>query len=347
MNGGDQNWIPPINSEVRRTLDPRKNPYFVHGSVKLFVCYAGARPVARVAIIINRDHWQKFGVRSAFFGFFESVNDQDAVSALLRSVHEYCAANGVQVLEGPFNPSHYSELGFLVNKFDSSPAFFQSYNPPYYVDLLQAAGFTVAKRIHTRKNERIRDYVKERYPDALSDHSESGDYVVRSFRMNDFKNELERIRSVFNDAFSENWRFLPLSRDEYLFSAKFLSLVTYPHLITIVERNGEPVGVLECVQDINPLLKRLNGKIGPIKYLNYQRDRKNIRNLIVYAVGIKKAYQRTRVHKLMFDALCRMVIQYDTLETTWMSDDNVLSIKAAEHFGLVADKEFVMMQKGI
>lgn len=344
---GDPHWVRPMDAELRRTLDARKNPYFSNGSVRLFVCYDERRPVGRVAIIINHYHWEKFGERTAFFGFFDCVNDERASEALFGSVISYCRANDVEFLEGPFNPSHYSELGFLANHFDAPPSFFQSYNPPYYVYLFERAGFTILKRIHTRKNAKISEYVRSRYPEALAAHANSGEYVVRPFRMDDFENELERIRTVFNDAFSDNWHFLPLSREEYLFSAKFLHLVTDPQLVVIAERNGEPAGVVECVLDINPLLKPMNGRIGPVKYFRYQRDRKKIRNLMVYAVGIRKALQRTRVHKLLFDALCRIVVDYDTLETTWMSDDNILSVRAAEHFGLLPEKEFVILGKKV
>lgn len=342
----DANWIAPLTSEVQRVLDCRRNPYFESANVRLFVCYGSGRPLSRLAVVVNQKHWQKSGVKSAFFGFFESFNNPQAVQALFTSAEVHCHWEGAEFIEGPLNPNHYSELGFQSNKFGAAPAFFQSYNPAYYLQLMEDNRFEIAKRVHTRKNDSIREYILQKHGSEPSFMS-PGVYTVRSFRMNDFGAELERIRGVFNDAFSDNWHFLPLTKEEYVFSAKFLNLVTYPDLITIVERNGEPVGVLECVLDINPLLKHLKGRVGPLKYLRYQRNRKNIRNLIVYAVGIKKSYQRTRVHRLLFDSLCQLAVKYDVLETTWMSDDNPLSVRAAEHFGLVPDKEFVIYRKRV
>jgi hypothetical protein len=342
----DTHWVAPINAAVRRVLDKRRNPYFAQSSVDLLVCYRGVAPVARAAIIINRAHWQKFDDRAAFFGYFESLDDTAATRLLFSHAEEYCRARGAECLEGPFNPNHYSELGLQASKFGTPPAFFQPYNPPYYMRLLQDAGFTVTHTFHTRKNARIGEYIRQHFGEKFLAPVPAG-YTVRCFRMDDFDAELERMRQVFNDAFAHHWHFLFLSREEYRFAAKFLRLVTYPELITLVERRGEPVGVLQCVLDINPLLRRWHGTAGPIKYLRYQRHRRRLRHLIIYAAGIKKAYQRTRVHKLLFDALCRIAVRYDVLETTWMSEDQPLAIRAVEHFGLERDKDFVIYQKSL
>jgi len=343
---GDPTWVPSIASEVRRVLDSERNPYFVDASLELFICYAAARPLARTAVVINRVHWEKFSDLAAFFGFFESVNDDQAVQCLFGEVGRLARSRGATSLEGPFNPNHYSELGLQINRFGTSPAFFQAYNPAFYPELLESAGFRPVKILHTRRNEHIREYVRSRYRSECP-VTASGGYTVRSFNMRDFDGELERIREVFNDAFASNWHFLPLTRGEYLFSAKFLNLVTLPELITIVEQKGEPVGVLECVLDINPLLRAWNGRIGPLKYLNFLRTRKRIRNLIIYAVGIKKAFQGTRVYKLLLDSACRLALNYDTLETTWMSNENLLALRAAGHLGLERDKEFAIYRRDL
>jgi hypothetical protein len=343
---GDERWIAPLASEVSRTLDAARNPYFGDASLDLLVCYADGRPVARTALVANRKHWEKFGERAAFFGFFESVNDRVAVRSLFELAEVVALARGAQYLEGPFNPNHYSELGLQVSRFGTPPAFFQPYNPEYYAGLLDAAGFRSTKTIHTRKNTHIREYIRQRYG-TVSQPASSGTYSVRSFRMDHFEADLERVREVFNDAFSSNWHFLPLTSAEYVFSAKFLNLVTRPELITLVEHEGRPVGVLECVLDINPLLKRLNGSIGPMKYLRYLYDKNDVRSLIIYAVGIKRAYQGTRVYKLLLDSLCAQANAYDSLETTWMSEDNHLALRAADHLGLERDKEFAIYQRDL
>lgn len=211
---------------------------------------------------------------------------------------------------------------------------------------MEGAGFSISARLCTRKNENIAEYIRQRYGQHPLPRQLNG-YTVRSFNMHNFQAELECIREVSNDAFSANWHFLPLSREEYLFSAKFMRLVTCPEQVQIVEHHGQPVGVLQCVWDINPLLRKLNGSVGPVKYLRFLSRRKRIRTLIIYAVGIRRAYQRTPVYQLLMNALCEMALKYDVLETTWLSPLNLLAARAAERFGLKPDKEFAIYEKRI
>ena len=340
----DPHWVAPLSSEVRRVLNPRRNPYFKDASLELFVCYGSAGPVARAAVVINPRHIRKFGERSAFFGFFVSRDDPEASRYLFRALEVYCLDQGIELIEGPFNPNHYSELGLQISAFGSPPAFFQPYNPEYYMALLEAGGFEVVKVLHTRRNDRIASYVLERYGEQPAPDPPPG-YTIRSFSKRDFQAELERIRAVCNDAFSDNWHFLPLSAEEYRFSAKFLGLVTYPRLIKIVEHLGRPVGVLQCVQDINPLLRELKGRAGPVKFLRYQRQRRKIRSVIIYAIGIKKAYQRTQVYRLLLDAVCPLAREFDVMESTWMTEDNIPVLLAAARLGMTPDKKFAIYQK--
>lgn len=337
-------WVPPVASEVRRTLDAKRNPYFADAYLKLFICYdQNNNTSARVAIVIDRRYREKYGVKSAFFGFFECINDEDALRNLFDTALQYCRLEGVELLEGPFNPNHYSELGIQVNKFGTRPTFFQTYSHDYYPTLLERCGFSRGACLYTAKNDNICEYLRVKSGDSER-RAADDDYTVRSLAIDNLEADLEKLREVFNDAFASNWHFLPVSREEYQYSAKFLRLVTDPKLIAIVEHNGMPVGVLMCVLDINPLLQKFQGSVGPIKYLRFLRQRRDIRTLIVYAVGVKKAYQRTHVIHILAEQLSLMARQYDALETTWISRDNAVTAKLAEKFGMFPDKYFAMYQ---
>jgi hypothetical protein len=344
--GEDPHWVPPVISTVRRTLDVNKNPYFRKASLKLFLCRKDKTPVARLAVVINRLEEKIFGLRSALFGYFEAMNDAEAVLHLFEEAERYCRLQGAQVLEGPFSPNHYSELGLQLDSFGAPPSFFQPYNPAYYPSLLEKAGYRLSRRFQTMKNDHIREYIRARYglpPEPAGRHG----YSVRSLSLKDLGEELERIREVNNDAFASNWHFLPLSREEYTFSSKYLSLVTRPDLIKIVEHRGRPVAVLHCVFDINPLLKKLKGRVGPVKYLKFLRARRKIKKLILFTVSIKKAYQHTQVYHLLLAAFCRMIPEFETLETTWLSPENIPALRAAESLGMKPDKHFAIYEKRI
>ena len=341
----DPCWVPPLKSETIRTLDPAKNPYFAGADLQKFVCYQNGEPVARAISVINPEHWKKFSQKTAFFGFYEALDNEQASAILIARIGEYCRQKGAERLEGPFNPNHYSELGMLVRNFER-PAFFEPYNPEYYPSFIKNSGFEVIYRIHTRTNPEAGDRLKPLEINTRVCLEEQG-YTLRHFNLFDMKAELGRIREVFNDAFSENWHFLPVSREEYRFSAKSLFAVTNPSLIQIVEHNGKPVGVLQCVLNINPLLQTLKGRIRVTDFFRLPVQRKAIREVIVYAVGIRKAYQNSRAFLLLTDAMLKIARRYPVVYSTWMSDDNIAAVRASEIIGLKPYKWFEVYGKSL
>jgi hypothetical protein len=339
----DPNWVAPITSEIKRILNTKKNPYFRDASIQLFNCYKNNEICSRIAIIINRRHQKKFNKKSAFFGFFESLNDIRAIDHLFHTVEKYCKALTIESIEGPFNPNHYSDLGFQINQFLTTPTFFQPYNPDYYCRLLEDIGFNISAQFHTRKNEYIRTYIKEH--DYNFARSSSNGFSVRPFNIREKESELERLRSIMNDAFSENWHFLPLSSAEYKFSSKYLSLVTPPNLIQFVEYCGKPVAAIHFALDINPLLQKLRGHVNPLNFLTFMFNKNKIRNLIIFSVGIRKSFRHSPCFPLLLKVTANIAGNYDVLETTWTSKDNKAAIRAAEYFGLIPDKEIVIYEK--
>ncbi len=340
----DPFWVAPMESEICRTLDDQINPYFNNAFLRKFICYKNGKPVARAVAVVNRDHWVKFGTKTAFFGFFESVKDPEAVSALFKSVRRYCLDEGAELLEGPFNPNHYSELGILTENFHDAPMFFEPYNPAYYKELLEGDGFTISKKLHTRINRDAGHFLRDRYG-VTTLPGRNNDYTVRFIRIWNLKGDLERIREVNNDAFADNWYFLPLSKAEYLFSAKYLFFITIPRLIVIVEKGSEPVGVVQFMLNINHILQPMNGKIHLPDYFRFLWCRRSIPEIVLYAAGIKKAHQNSRVAWLIVTAICSISQRYRIISTTWMSDDNTQATRSSEHLGLKPYKWFSIYRK--
>ena len=334
----DKNWIAPIKSELKRILNVKKNPYFKFASLDLFNCYCDDKIVARISLSVNNVYCAKAGIRTAFFGFFESYNEPNAVKFLFNEVFKYCRENGIERLEGPFNPNLYSELGMLCTNYDQAPSFFQTYNPEYYNSLLTENGFRILEVLHTRINKDSSDYFKNKF--SKPSEIQLRDLKVRSFNNKNLEEDLEHLRNIFNDAFSENWHFTPVSKDEYLFASKHLKLVTPPDLIQFVEYKGKPVAAVHFAIDINPLLKKFKGKQSLIKFLNFLLQRKKIDRVLIFAVGIKKDYRNSRVVHLLFNATVRIARRYKILESTWMYDENKIVISLAERLGLERDKEF-------
>lgn len=337
----DPLWVPPLRSEVKRTLDVRKNPYFTIASQQRFVCYRDKRPVARAIVVV--DPRQTLDDGTAYFGMFECTNDRTASDHLWRTVEDYARSQGAKRLEGPFNPNYYSELGIKLDQFELAPRFFETYNPHYYSSLLEEGGFKLSRTLSTFGLRELPGELLRKY--APLDAKDTTPFVVRRLRMHDLARDLDQIREVYNDAFSGNTYFRPVSRAEYDFGAKFLKYVTVPELTTIVELNGRAIAVAQFMQDVNPLLQRLGGRTGPIKFLRYQRERKRVRSLVMYAVGVRKEYQRSYAMALILRGTLETMSKCTHVSTTWVADDYVAAF--GRRLGFEPDRTFGMYAKDL
>jgi hypothetical protein len=341
----DPHWVAPLRSEVAKALDARRNPYFQDAALEKFICYRDGQPVSRSVVVIQPRHWEQFGEKAAFFGFFESENDPEAVCQLFTALEAYGVSKGAHTLKGPFNPNHYSELGLLVENF-APPAFFEPYNPAWYADLLRMAGFRTAARLHTRI---IRDTTKlaskAKQLEGIVQRAGKAGYSIRPFRLLQMPSELERIREVYNDAFDGNWHFLPLSKEEYRYAANAMFLITNPSLVQFIEYKGEPVGVLHLVLNVNPILRALRGRLGPGNLFYFLQKRLSIDEVVLYAVGIKKDFQRTAAIHCFIWAFCRIAQRFKTAYCTWMTEGNQSAIQSAESVGFEPYKWFDIFEK--
>ncbi len=342
----DPNWIPQLNLEVKRVLNSAKNPYFNNASLKLYICYSDNKPVSRSIMVINRQHWEKWNKKAAFFGYFESLNDSTAVRYLFDKIETDCRSLGAEYLEGPFNPNHYSELGILIDNFEESQMFFETYNPDYYSQLLSDAGFSELFKFHTRINRHMAATIKKASGRAGSG-ADDKNITIRKFNIMRMNRDLEKMREINNDAFENNLYFLPLSRDEYKFSAKFLFLVTSPRLIFFAEFKGEPVGVIQCVINFNRLIKSYKGIILPWNLPALLVKKNRAKELVIFTVAIKKAFQHTEVSAMMINSVKTIFRKYPVVSTTWISDENKSVIYISELFEMKPYKHFVIYSKPV
>jgi hypothetical protein len=342
----DPHWVAPLHSEMKRLLDPGENPYFENVLLKIFVCYSDEKPVARSILVINKNHWKRWNQKCSFFGFFEAFNDLDSVKALFGVIESESRLAGADSIIGPFNPNHYSELGILADNFDSEQLFFETYNKSWYPSLLENSGFSIYEKFHTMINRDIKETFKKEIPIPPVDLKSSG-IRIRKFNIFRFRKELEIIRDINNDAFGDNWHFLPLSADEYRFSGKFLFFVTKPSMVQIAEYKGKAVGVTQFVLNMNAILKSYRGRIRLIDYPVILLKRSRIKEVIVFTFGIKKKFQKTRIATAMIAETTKILTKYPVAATTWMSEKNRSAVRSAEALSLKPYKQFNMYSKAL
>ena len=263
---GNSSWVPPLIIDRMAQFNLEKNPFFKHSEVQPFMAYKDNIPVGRIAAILNNNHNKAHKEKTGFFGFFECINDNEVANALLDKASKWVKEKGMDTLRGPANFSCNDTWGLLLDNFDMPPMILMSYNPPYYIDLLEQYGFKKEKYIYAYKMS-ADSTIPERVQ-RVTDHVETrNEIVIRNINMKDFNKELKIVKEIYNGAWEKNWGFVPMTDDEFEHLAKDLKAVVEPKLTLIAEVNGEAAGFSLCLPNINEALIRINGRLFPFGLL--------------------------------------------------------------------------------
>lgn len=348
----DSNWVPPVKKEVRGLLDQGSHPFWQFAERALFLALRGPEPVGRIAAIVNHNHNRFHNELAAAWGFFECADDPEAASALFSSVENWARLKGMRVLRGPLNPSTNYEIGMLLEGFESPPTFMMPYNPPFYLSLVESFGF--------RKEKDLLAYAVERGwqpPEWIGRVARKilaeNNVRVRHIQMDMLESEVHIIKEIYHDAWFDNWGFVPMTDREIDEMGRRLKQIIDPRLVFFVLLDDEPVGVGMIVPDVNPLLKRFNGRIGLLGRLKYLCFKKEITGLRGMIFGIKKRYQQMGLPLVAFDYLYRGLLEndglkkYRTLELGWNLEDNDLINKWYDDGGAQVVKRYRIYHKFI
>jgi len=345
----DPKWVPPLKKEVRRLLDPSLHPFWEFSERVLFLARRGSETVGRIAGIIDRHHNEFHGEQMGGWGFFECADDLEAAASLFSSVETWVRRKGMTFLRGPLNPSINYEVGLLIERFDFPPALMMTYNPSYYPRLVESCGFTKEKDLFSFLVDRA--YRVPEWLDSLAERmAQKKGIHIRGFRLKDPAPEIGLIREIFNDCWSGNWGYVPLSDNESLEMGKDMVKIGDPDLAFFIYYEDELAGVCVVLPDINPLLKRLNGRIGLpglLKVLMYRREITGLRCLIF---GIKEKYRQLGLPILAFRHLYEVVRKkekYRYLEMGWTLEDNESINFLVEEAGARICKKYRIFRKSL
>lgn len=345
----DPFWVPPLLLDLKSLLDRANHPFFRHSTADFFLALRNGRCAGRIAAILNNNHNSFHKERTAFFGFFESVNDQNVASALLDHAGQWGHARGMLRLRGPMNYSTNETAGLLVEGFDSSPCIMMPHNPAYYAKLVESAGFGKAMDLYAwflLTDKGLNPKIVRVGEKVLKDQ----DVRVRSINMSEFWSEVDIIRNIYNDAWSENWGFVPMTDAEFAHLAKDLKMVVDPRVVLIAEKNGEPVAFSLALPDINQVLKKINGRLFPfgLPLLLYQV--RHIRQVRVLALGISKKVQNWNGlgAALYYESFRRGVdAGYRSCEFSWTLENNDLINRSMQLFGARIYKKYRVYEKAL
>ncbi|OGS25882.1 MAG: hypothetical protein A2297_04360 [Elusimicrobia bacterium RIFOXYB2_FULL_48_7] len=332
----DKNWVPQLISDTQALLDPKKNPFWKHAEGKYFLAESDdGQVIGRIAGIIDRNYIEFQGEKTGFFAFFECLNDANIAGDMLKTVAKWLKEKGMEKMMGPTAPSTNDEMGFLLEGFDSPPFLMMPHNPKYYNDLMDNYGLKKAKDLYAyfmdkkdapvARLERINKSVRKNNPDI----------TVRNINVKDYSNEVKNIHSIYNQAWEKNWGFVPWTEEEFFGQCEKLKSLIVPELIFLAFDKEKPVGMLIAVPNYNLVLKKLNGKLGPVEIVKFLYYKTKIKEIRVMIMGVIKSCRNKGIEGLMYHEIVKNGIRlgYPQGEFSWILEDNIMMCRAAEMLG--------------
>ncbi len=287
----DPHWVPPLYLE-RRLHFSRLNPFFRHGRWAAWLACRGQVVVGRICAQIDELHRQHYGQMSGHFGLLEAVEDAEVFAALLYAAESWLLGQGTRRVTGPFGLSINQESGLLVQGFDTPPVVMMPHGRPWYDGMVQRLGYTVAQNLHAYWVDVCFD--KPRAMRALLKRYE-GRVRLRALNRRQFRQELAIIRDIFNDAWSNNWGFVPMTAAEINELGTSLRLFVPDGFVHIAEVDEQPAAFIVGLPNLHESVKKLNGRLLPMGIVTLIGDvsRRRIKTGRVPLMGVRRALQNT------------------------------------------------------
>jgi GNAT superfamily N-acetyltransferase len=331
---GSANWVPPLISERRRHLDRRRNPFFEHAEAEYFLAWRDGTPVGRITAHVDHRLNEFRNNRWGLFGFFECERDPAVAAALLEIAESWLRARGRDRMLGPLDFSTNHECGVLVEGHELAPQILENWHHPYYRDLLEGQGLIKAMDLY--KWEIMPGHRDKMLPviDELADRLEPEHGIsLRRMRRRNLNVEVRRFMEVYNEAWSSNWGFVPLTDSELDSMAKELKPVLDEDFACVAETaDGEVAGVSLSLPDWGKVLAKLNGRLLPLGWAKALREQRKIDEIRVFALGVRPRFQHTGVAAALYRDVWDSVFRRGMVraETGWILEVNQAMNRAME-----------------
>lgn len=346
----DPNWVAPLMIE-RREAFSAKNPFFDHAEWCAWIAYRDGMPVGRISAQIDQLHQQRYDSKTGFFGLIEALNDDDVFKALFDAAEDWLVKRGMQEILGPFNLGINQELGVLVEGFDTPPYVMMGHSLPYYDAAIKRCGYQAEQDLLAYELDN-KTLTIPRVMRSLIDRS-AGRVNVRSLRRNEKLAELEIMRDIFNDAWDNNWNFVPFTRKEFTAIGKELLMLLPKDFIQIAEIDGQAAAFVVLIPNINEAIADLDGRLLPFGWakLLWRLKAGFPKTARVALMGVRQKYQNTRFGP----ALAYMVIKtamdagtakgLERAEMSWILNHNHAIRHIIESIGGEITKRYRMYHK--
>jgi hypothetical protein len=325
---GDPAFVRPLDMDLRDRLHPRKNPFFEHGEAALFCAYRNGRPVGRISASVDREHLDRYKDDTGFFGFLDTVDDEEVAAALIRRAEGWLRGKGMKRARGPVSLNINEELGCLVEGFDTPPYLLMPHHRPYQAGLIEKAGYSKVKDVYAWSYS-VGD-LNRRVKAAREEIRKLPEVSVRKASLKTIDQDVELLVEFFNETWSDNWGFVPFTRAEVKKMASDFRLLLMPELTCIVNIDGEPAAMAIALPNLNELVRDMHGKLLPLGLpkLLWRLKIRGPKSARLILLGIRKKYRLVRkyaalsvfMYAEMNDGARRVGVERG--ELSWTLEDN-------------------------
>lgn len=352
LYGAGENWVPPLRHERREHVSSEKNPYFEHAEVAMWTASRGGRPIGRISAQICKLHQERYGDLTGHFGFLEGEDDAELFDALAATAAAWLKQRGMQRMAGPFSFSINDESGLLIEGFDTPPSMMMNHAKPYYAEQLERLGFTAAKDLFAY------EYTCDmKLPRPIASMLErvhaSGDLEVRAWDMKNFDRDMRIVIDIFNDAWSDNWGFVPMTYNEVKALGDNLKMLVRGEYAAIAFYKGEPAAMCITLPNINDAINDLGGSLLPFGWakLIWRLKLRPPKSARMPLMGVLKKYQSDIVGSALAVSVIDQVRSYhcgrgtNMCELSWILEDNIPVRKLIEVMGARQYKTYRVFER--
>jgi hypothetical protein len=339
----DPNFMPPLRLNQKEMVGYTRSPFYDDAEAQTFLARRNGDVVGRISAILNHAHNKYHDERRGFFGFFESIDDQEVANGLFDAVRKWFAERDIHVLRGPTNPSLNHECGLLIEGFHSPPTFMMTYNPPYYARLVENYGFRKTHDLYAffgtvdmlwkldKKLKFIAEEAAERFG-----------IKVRPLNKAKFRAEIEMFLDIYNQSLARTWGFVPIGKREIKVMSASLKHLILPDLALVAEVDGKPIGALFGLPDYNPRIKEIDGRLFPFGIFTLLNRRRGFNRFRVISANVVPEYQMWGVGLVLLKGLVQPVLDSGLKEAefSWVLESNHLSRASLEKGGAILDKTY-------
>ncbi|MDX1642098.1 MAG: GNAT family N-acetyltransferase [Balneolaceae bacterium] len=337
----------PLLMEQKKLIDEKKNPFYNNAEIALFLAKLNGEIAGRIAAIIDHRYNEYHNTKTGFFGFFESIDNENTSNLLFKVAEDWLRDKGMKDVLGPSNPGMMDEIGFLVDGFEKYPSILMPYHKPYYDKLAKTAGYekemdlltylVTQSSVDRERAERAVKIVRKRLPNLK----------IRKINLKKIKEEVHIIREIFNEAWKDNWGFIPLSTEEFDALADDLKMIVDDDFAHIAEIDGKPIGFSVALPDYNQIFRNMNGRLFPFGIFKLLWNKRKIDKIRTALMGVLPEYQGKGIDVLMHREAINNGLEkgVDSSEVGWILENNIQMIRVAERIGGSLDKRYRMYSK--